>query len=366
VAEVVETSDPLLAEQTLREAYGGDVRMSAVPGPIGFRMSTIRVSPSVRIDRLALAADVGFLAKPLGTIVISHLRSGGVVCRSGAGERGYRAGEVFHPVRPDHPHRARCTHVDLELVVIDPALPNQLADTGPGPRRAPVQLAGHEPVSTESAPRWKRTVAFVRGAAAAEPELVHHDLLAAGQARLLVAVALTAFPNNGVTDPTIEDRHDAHPGTLRRAVAFIDEHAGADIAVADIAAAAFVGVRAVQLAFRRHLDCTPMAYLRRVRLDHAHRELLGSDPATLSVTMVAARWGFGSPAGFAHAYSRTYGVPPSHTLHRRQHRPPGWAVLRFPDSRRSFWLCLRRPGALYRRHPGSEAGLSGTPRWRAG
>jgi hypothetical protein len=43
---------------------------------------------------------------------------------------------------------------------------------------------------------------------------------------------------------------------MRRAVAFIDEHAHEDIAAADIAAAAGVTIRSVQLAFRRHLDST--------------------------------------------------------------------------------------------------------------
>ena len=59
---------------------------------------------------------------------------------------------------------------------------------------------------------------------------------------------------------------------------FIEENAHADITVADIAAAASVTVRAIQLAFRRHLDTTPLEYLRRVRLGHAHRDLLAADP----------------------------------------------------------------------------------------
>jgi AraC-like DNA-binding protein len=101
---------------------------------------------------------------------------------------------------------------------------------------------------------------------------------------------------------------------VRRAVAFIDENAHIDITVVDIAAAAFVTIRAVQTAFRRHLDTTPMAYLRRVRLDHAHRELLAANPAHETVTAVAYRWGFPNPARFAAYYRQAYGVPPSRTL----------------------------------------------------
>ena len=50
-------------------------------------------------------------------------------------------------------------------------------------------------------------------------------LVASAAAHLLVATTLAVFPGNALTGPTIEDRHDAHPDTLRRAITFIDEHA---------------------------------------------------------------------------------------------------------------------------------------------
>ncbi|MFI6180577.1 hypothetical protein ACIA8R_33925 [Nonomuraea sp. NPDC051191] len=46
---------------------------------------------------------------------------------------------------------------------------------------------------------------------------------------------------------------------MRRAIAYLEAQPDQDITVADIAAAAHVTVRAVQLAFRRHLDTTPLA-----------------------------------------------------------------------------------------------------------
>jgi transcriptional regulator GlxA family with amidase domain len=101
---------------------------------------------------------------------------------------------------------------------------------------------------------------------------------------------------------------------VQRAVGFIEANADIDITIADIARAAGVTARAVQLAFRRHLDITPAGYLRRVRLDQAHRELQAADPDHGSVTAVAYRWGFSSPSRFASYYRRAYGVPPSHTL----------------------------------------------------
>jgi transcriptional regulator GlxA family with amidase domain len=139
-------------------------------------------------------------------------------------------------------------------------------------------------------------------------------LVAAASARLLAATALAVFPNTALTDPTIEDRHDAHPATLRRAIAFVDENAHTDIALADIAAAAQVTVRAIQLVFRRHLGVTPMAYLSRVRLEHAHNDLRSAAPGAGSVSAIAYQWGFTSSSRFAALYRRAYGVTPGHTL----------------------------------------------------
>jgi AraC-like DNA-binding protein len=94
-----------------------------------------------------------------------------------------------------------------------------------------------------------------------------------------------------------------------------DTRALTAITVADIAAAAHVTTRAIQLAFQRHLGTTPMEYLRRVRLDYAHRDLTRATPGGgLTVTAVAYRWGFGSSSRFAAAYRQTYGVTPSRTL----------------------------------------------------
>jgi AraC-like DNA-binding protein len=153
------------------------------------------------------------------------------------------------------------------------------------------------------------------GAMLDSPRAAGHPLVAASAARLLVATALTVFPHNAVTEPTVVDRHDAHPATLRRAIAYIDEHAQEDITLADIADAACVSIRAVQFAFRRHLDITPMAYLRRVRLSHAHHDLVAADPARTTVTQIASRWGFPTPSRFTTLYRQAHGVTPSYTLH---------------------------------------------------
>jgi transcriptional regulator GlxA family with amidase domain len=57
-----------------------------------------------------------------------------------------------------------------------------------------------------------------------------------------------------------------------------------------------------------------MAYLRGVRLDRVHLELV-SDPRR-SVTEVATDWGFFHPGRFAHQYRERFGALPSETARR--------------------------------------------------
>ncbi|MGW5157067.1 AraC family transcriptional regulator [Nonomuraea wenchangensis] len=110
------------------------------------------------------------------------------------------------------------------------------------------------------------------------------------------------------------------PAALRRAIRYCEDHAGEPIRLGDIAAAARVSVRTLQLGFREHLQTTPMAYLRSVRLAHAHADLvrIAETGSQTTVTDVALRWGFAHLGRFAALYRQAYGRPPSST--RQGHR----------------------------------------------
>jgi AraC-like DNA-binding protein len=311
---VFETSDPDTAEHILRNAYGGTIRIDAGHERCGIRLDTAALAPAVRLDLISFSVRWGLTASPLGVLVLCHIRSGGHACSSEGSKRTYGPGDVFLTVQPDRPCSAQCTETDFNTAVIRPALLSQVAAAAPGRTQQPVRITGYDRLPPRDAALWLSTYAYVRDALLGYPEAAAQPLVAASAARLMAATALAVFPNNALTEPTTGDRHDAHPGTLRRAVAFVDENAHADITVADIAGAANVTIRAVQLAFRRHLGMTPREYRRRGRLDHAHRDLIAADPASQTVTAIACRWGFPSPGRFASLYRRAYGVTPSDTL----------------------------------------------------
>ncbi len=106
------------------------------------------------------------------------------------------------------------------------------------------------------------------------------------------------------------------PRAIRRVLDAINEEPDRAFTVADLAGIARTSVRSLQEGFRRHLGCTPMAYLQQTRLTRAHETLRGADPAGLTVAAVANRWGFAHLGRFASAYRARFGVSPSETLRR--------------------------------------------------
>ena len=105
------------------------------------------------------------------------------------------------------------------------------------------------------------------------------------------------------------------PLAVRRAILFMERNARTTLTVDDVAAAAGTGTRTLQYAFRRYCGCTPLTYLRRIRLDGAHRELVAGDPTRGdTVAAVAERWGFVNHGRFSVEYRAEYGIKPSETL----------------------------------------------------
>lgn len=102
--------------------------------------------------------------------------------------------------------------------------------------------------------------------------------------------------------------------TVRRAAGFIDEHVDEDLTVVRVAQVCGVTPRALQYAFRRHLGCTPMDYVRQVRLELAREALEDGEAPT--VGDAAARYGFFNPGRFAAGYREAFDENPSDTLRR--------------------------------------------------
>jgi AraC-like DNA-binding protein len=106
-------------------------------------------------------------------------------------------------------------------------------------------------------------------------------------------------------------RSPAASRDVRRAEIFVRTYASTDISLADIASAAGVNIRTLQINFMRYRNMTPMEYLRNIRLDRA-RDLLLS--GKVQVADAAFESGFSHQGRFASRYRVRFGEAPSVTL----------------------------------------------------
>ena len=131
---------------------------------------------------------------------------------------------------------------------------------------------------------------------------------------LVLTQLLLAVPSNyadllRAPEPPVKNAH------VQRVVDLIQAHPERDLTLAELAHAAGTTARALQRGFKEVVGMSPTAYVRAVRLDRVHAELLAEpDP---SVTDIAMRWGFFHLGRFAQQYRERFGVLPSQTVRRR-------------------------------------------------
>ncbi len=297
----MELTDLDAAQEVLSAAYG-TMRIDGGRERSWMRMASQLLGP-IRFDEVSGSIELEVTSEPQPSYIFGHLDNGRVRYRADGEEHLVAPGEAFLTAKPGLPYRAAIDDPQAMLVVLDQSVVDGVVGG--------VCFSGCDAVSRRAAASWRSMCVHLRDEVL--PVFHHEPLVVANATRLLVATTLATFPHS-TPEEQAADRRDAHPLTVRRAIAFIEDNAAKNISVADIAHAARVSIRAIQLAFRRHLDTTPMAYLRRVRLSCAHADLRVGNG---SVTAIAARWGYARPSVFAAHYRAAYGVSPSRTLRSR-------------------------------------------------
>jgi len=101
---------------------------------------------------------------------------------------------------------------------------------------------------------------------------------------------------------------------------YIRANAHLPLSLGDICQAAGVNARTLQNSFRRQQGCTPMQFLRTIRMQEVRAALLNPAEDT-SVSREAARWGFLHFGRFSSEYRAQYGELPSETLRRARRMP---------------------------------------------
>lgn len=113
---------------------------------------------------------------------------------------------------------------------------------------------------------------------------------------------------------------------VERAEAYMRERLCDPISIGDVAAELGIGARALQLAFRRFRNTTPLGFLGARRLELMHARLATAQPGE-TVTSICLECGMGNPGRVADRYRATFGEPPSATLLRAREGKRPRAIL---------------------------------------
>ena len=303
----VSTHDRAEAALALHRAYPRIAVEVRGDGPFLFRHSAVGDGRLRSTELVLTGAARAAGAFDEGVVAVAEVLGGRLAVE--AARARIETGGPF--LRPDGPARAMAEDVHLRATAIDAEAFRRAAERyeREGGRHRPNRGT---PASPAAAAAWTWTAAHVQRTLR-DPESSGNPIVAGELFDLAVRTLLACFADG----PEPEAGLEASPKALRRAIAYLEEHALDAVTVPDVAAAARVSVRSLQSLFRRHLGVSPIEHLHAIRLDAARRELTaGADDS--SVRTVAERWGFGNSGRFARLYRDRFGERPSETL--RAHR----------------------------------------------
>lgn len=311
------SSDPLEAREFVERVYGGPrLRL------LGARSRRWKVTlTQFDVGQLTVCelSVPGELAFQVGThreeVVIETVLDGAADIDHGWTTERYACRDVFVGVRPDTSLHSRTHSLRVHTVALPVSLLMSVAGADPDRPVVLTQLLG-DAADAGGASRWRMVTRHL-DQLLADPDAHVAPLVIGPLERLLAATALSFLSPAVVRRRSAGDDRDVHPAVLRRAISYIDAQPDLDIGLADIARGANTSPRAVHRAFCRHLDTTPMAYLRQVRLHHAHEQLRAATRDDgLTVKQIALGWGFASASHFAQEHQAAYGEAPGAVLAR--------------------------------------------------
>lgn len=269
----------------------------------------------LRVERLRCTGPWGVHVPDSGVEFLAvTVESGEITIDTAARRQRYRAGDTAlllpGAAFDAETHGAQLAVTGLAMTRVRAAV---AAFHGPG-AAAEFRFTGTTPTTPGTARYWRHLTATVHRELLRPATALTHPVLAEQATAALATAAIAVFPHTAAPRPAAPEPVAAT--AIARALDHLHAHPHGAISIAELARVAGVTARALQYGFRAHHDSTPLDYHRRIRLEHAHHDLLTADPATgATVTAIAVHWGFTNPGRFAHRYRQTYGHPPSTTLH---------------------------------------------------
>ena len=243
--------------------------------------------------------------------VVEHREGNPVQVATGPETVNLRPGDCFL-LPPDRPYQAAWNSVGVTVTTL--SFENLQRDAAWLVDHETVNVDFTRPITPAACRHWSETIGYVERVVSASPMLDSAPLARRELGWLVNSAVLACFPNSTLDAESASYAGDTPQPTPSRARVHRRACGRADLPQRDCVAAR-LSPRGLQAAFRRRLDTTPLAHLRSVRMQRAHRDLQNAEPGDgLSVAAVAARWGFAHLGRFAIEYRRRFGIYPSQTL----------------------------------------------------
>lgn len=157
-----------------------------------------------------------------------------------------------------------------------------------------------------------RLVAFFVGEMDQQDTLLHAEAVFR-RAEDLIVTALVEHQAHSYSHLLSAPPSAASVQQVRDAEAYLEAHCHKPLRMHDVADALGISLRSLQMSFKTHRGCSPSHFLRRVRLQRAHKLLQSGQPG-ITVTGVAHACGFLHLGQFGLEYRRLFSERPSETL----------------------------------------------------
>jgi AraC-like DNA-binding protein len=274
----------------------------------GFSINCVSYGGSVTIDPGCL--DRFFLVQiPLsGT---ADVRTGGAAIQTAPG----RMASLLSPTMPTRMTWSDCAQM---ILLLDRRLVEQRAAALSGRASGAVEFAPALDLATPGGRELSTRLAALMALAERLGPAGRLSPLAAGDWRETLLDLLLHGQKHQLSEAirTFSGRAERLPRALRTARDWIDANACMPLDLAELAGVSGLGIRALQLGFRRHFGMSISEMLLDLRLAELHARLLRAEPDA-SITEIAFDLGFTHLGRMAGAYRGKFGETPSATLRRR-------------------------------------------------
>jgi len=179
--------------------------------------------------------------------------------------------------------------------------------------RKPLQFEVELTQDTDRGVNLGGLITFLHDQTSSKESAFRSPLMLANLEHLITTSLLLAQQSN-YSEELNSPAPPVSPGFVKRVEGYIEANADRPITIEDLAAYAGVSTRSLFAGFKKYRNTTPMAWLRFVRMQRAHRDLLSVDGKHNTVTEVALNWGFAHLGRFTAEYKKMFGEPPSETL----------------------------------------------------